>query len=50
MQKIKKPVERDRAQHAELHGQFRSIGPAVLRAALLHTNKKRKTPAASNAA
>jgi hypothetical protein len=49
MQKIKKPVERDRAKHAELHGQFRSIGPAVLRAALLHT-KKRKTPAASNAA
>jgi hypothetical protein len=39
MHKIKKPAERDRIHHAELHGQFRSIGPAVLQAALLHTRK-----------
>jgi len=49
MQKIKKSTERERAQYAELHGQYRAIGPAAIIAALLHT-KKRKTPTASKAA
>ena len=49
MQKIKKPAERERAKYAELHGQYRSIGPAAIIAALLHT-KKRKTSIAGKAA
>jgi hypothetical protein len=43
MQTTKKPADRERAQYAELHGQYRSIGPAAILAALLHT-KKRNTP------
>jgi hypothetical protein len=43
MQKTKKPADRERAQYAELHGQYRSIGPAAILAALLHT-KKRNAP------
>lgn len=42
MQKIKKPVERERTKHAELHGQYRAVGPAAVRAALMHV-KKRQT-------
>jgi hypothetical protein len=40
MQKIKKATDRERAQYAELHGQYRAIGPAAILAALLHTKKR----------
>ena len=40
MQKTKKQAERERAQHAELHGQYRSIGPAAILAAVLLTKKR----------
>jgi hypothetical protein len=43
MQKTKKTADRERSQYAELHGQYRSIGPAAILAALLHT-KKRNAP------
>jgi hypothetical protein len=49
MQRIKKTAERERARHAELHGQFRGVGPAAIIAALLHA-KKRKAPSAGKAA
>src|SRR5580765_2779994 len=35
MQKTKKQAERERQKHAELHGQYRSIGPAAILAAVL---------------
>jgi hypothetical protein len=49
MQKTKTSAERERAQYAELHGQYRAIGPAAIIAALLHA-KKRKTPVGGKAA
>lgn len=49
MQNTKKPADRDRTKHAELHGQYRAIGPAAILAALLHA-KKRKTVLVGKAA
>ena len=49
MQQIKKQADRA-AQYVQLVDQYRAIGPAALVAALLHTNKKRKTSIASKAA
>jgi hypothetical protein len=50
MEKTRKTTaERERAKYAELHGQYRAIGPAAILAALLHS-KKRKTAIASKAA
>ena len=49
MQKIKKPADRERAKYAELHGQYRAIGPAAIRAAVLLT-RKRQGSVASKAA
>jgi hypothetical protein len=49
MQRTKSEAERARAQYVELAKQYRAIGPADLRAALLCTAKKRKNIATPTA-
>ena len=50
MMKTKKQAERERAQHAELHGQYRSIGPAAILAAVLLSKKRGNAKVATKAA
>ena len=50
MNKTKKQAERERAQHAELHGQYRSIGPAAILAAVLLSKKRSNSNVAAKAA
>lgn len=50
MMKSKKQVERERARHAELHGQYRSIGPAAILAAVLLSKKRSNANVATKAA
>jgi hypothetical protein len=50
MQKTRKQAERERQKHAELHGQYRSIGPAAILAAVLLSKKRSNTAHAGKAA
>jgi hypothetical protein len=50
MQKTRKQAERERQKHAELHGQYRSIGPAAILAAVLLAKKRNSSVHAGKAA
>jgi hypothetical protein len=50
MMKTKRQAERERARHAELHGQYRSIGPAAILAAVLLAKKRSNANVSAKAA